>query len=127
MCALGFVCLLRASAEPSLLTLYGHISSRCGSRGCRDKGIGLKRPRGWRGLSVMVLVAASLASQGLVSSFQGDGKVWVSGFLSLLATGAVHHHLVGLKMRTRAGLLVETAEMGFGVSRVLQGFELSQG
>lgn len=30
---------------------------------------------------------------------------------SLLATGAVHHHLVALKMRTRAGLLVETAEV----------------
>jgi glutamate synthase (NADPH/NADH) large chain len=30
---------------------------------------------------------------------------------SLLATGAVHHHLVGLKMRTRAGLLVETGEV----------------
>eukprot|EP00879_Flechtneria_rotunda_P003043 GHRR01003263.1.p1 GENE.GHRR01003263.1~~GHRR01003263.1.p1 ORF type:complete len:2008 (+),score=728.67 GHRR01003263.1:1512-7535(+) len=29
---------------------------------------------------------------------------------SLLATGAVHHHLVGLKERTRVGLLVETGE-----------------
>lgn len=36
---------------------------------------------------------------------------------SLLATGAVHHHLVGLKMRTRAGLLVETAEVGCRVLR----------
>jgi hypothetical protein len=75
----------------------------------------------------VVLVAASLASQGLVSSFQGDEKVWVSGFVSLLANGAVHHHLVGLKVRTRAGLLVEAAEVGVGVSCVLQGFELSHG
>eukprot|EP00775_Hariotina_reticulata_P011473 gene11473-11617_t len=39
----------------------------------------------------------------------GPGRVPVP---SLLATGAVHHHLVGLKQRTQVGLLVETGETG---------------
>jgi hypothetical protein len=38
----------------------------------------------------------------------GPGRVPLP---SLLATGAVHHHLVGLKIRSRVGLLVETGEV----------------
>ncbi|KAF8066383.1 Glutamate synthase [NADH] [Scenedesmus sp. PABB004] len=37
----------------------------------------------------------------------GPGRVPLP---SLLATGAVHHHLVALKQRTRVGLIVETGE-----------------